>query len=176
MKFYKRKSIDNSNPRNDAWAVKQDGLITTDTERGIEVPQGTTGQRPSTFKTGQFRYNTDTDEFEVYNNQGEGQGWERVRTVRPGKITVQNLGVGNYVETTFGPLAYSNGDPWGDWTDSLDMPENILVFVENVYQIPVTNYTLTGTQGDVSISFTSAPPNKIITVLLGFDGYWPPNP
>ena len=171
MKFYKRKSIDNSNPRNRNWAVRQDGLIETDTTRGITVPKGPTSDRPDTFNDGQLRYNTTIDEFEVYNSRGDGEGWERVRTVRPGKLTSQTVGTGNYSLTTFGPLQYSDGTPYNG---SLSAPQNIMVFIENVYQIPVTNYTLTGGVDNISIQFTSPPPNKIITALLGIDGYWPP--
>lgn len=171
MKFYKRKSIDNSNPRNRAWAVRADGLIETDTTRGLTVPKGPTGDRPDTFVDGQLRYNTTIEEFEVYNSQGDGLGWERVRTVRPGKLTAQTVGTGNYSLTTFGPLEYSDGTPYNG---SLSAPQNVMVFIENVYQIPVTNYTLTGSANNIFIQFTSAPPNKIVTALLGIDGYWPP--
>lgn len=66
-------------------------------------------------------------------------------------------------------MNYSTGDQYTNFSD----PQNILVFVENVYQIPVLNYTLAqGTGGTVSIVFSSAPPNKRVTALLGFDGYF----
>lgn len=169
MKFIKRKSIDNSNPRNNAWAVEADGTIVTDTKKSLQLPAGTTGERPDTFFVGQVRYNTDINEYEVYNNLGDGLGWERMRTLRPAKITVQNLGVGDYTTTVFGPLLYRDGTPYDNHTD----PENIFVYIENVFQIPTTNYILIGGPGSVSIEFTSAPPNKTITAIIGYDGFWP---
>ena len=61
-------------------------------------------------------------------------------------------------------------------------PQNIFVYIENVPQIPVKNFTLVQKPGnEVWIRFTSPPPidvtePKFITVLLGVDGNFPPFP
>ena len=57
-------------------------------------------------------------------------------------IVQQNLGSGDAVETIFGPLA--SGDT--DFPVPL-AAQNILVFVENVFQISGTNYTLVQNPG-----------------------------
>ena len=112
-------------------------------------------------------------EFEVYNGSTPGTGWEKIRTVRPAPITVQNLGDGDYAKTVFGPLKYASGENYTNYTN----PQNIFVYIENVFQIPATNYTLLQ-NGDqtVSIQFTSAVPNKPVTAILGYDGNFPAFP
>ena len=84
-------------------------------------------------------------------------------------ITQQNLGNGDAVETVFGPL--DSGDP--DFPIP-DAAQNVLVFVENVFQISGTNYTLeqnpAGKADGWYIKFSSAPDlAKPITVLHNFD-------
>ena len=140
------------------------------------VPKGTTAERPATPISGHLRYNTTDDRFEIY----EAGAWYGVRVAAPSTsapILQQNLGNGDATETVFGPLA--SGDP--------DYPvpaaaQNILVLVENVFQLSTTNYTLeqsvsgslTGPNAPYAdgwyIKFTSAPDlAKPITVLHNFD-------
>ena len=102
------------------------------------VPKGTTAQRPASPNNGHVRYNTTTEQFEAYQNSA----WRSMRFKEPNQdpgIVWQNIGVGNAGgdETVFGEL--QSNDP--------DYPvpasaNNILVLVENVLQIPVTNYTI----------------------------------
>ncbi len=173
MKFIKRSSIVKNNPNSDRFAVTPDDRIITDTKVALELPRGDNTKRPGAYVDGQIRYNTVLQEIEVYNSAPGALGWEKVRTVRPAPITVQTLGPGNYAVFDFGPLQYSNGDFYTD----IIRPQNILVFVENVYQIPNSNYELVDISGRVYIRFLNeAPPSKLITVLLGFDGYFPPFP
>ncbi len=235
MKFVKRLNLDSKNPIDKTFAVEQNGKIVTDSVASIQIPAGSTNQRVESYQNGQLRYNTDLQEFEGYIN---GQ-WELLRTRRQANITFQTVGTGNYVNTTYGPLSYRQNP---------NKPENVLVFVENVYQVPTVNYTLVNdpvTQkatvgvtnpgvtvlniadqvdiivgqeisGDVGIApgttvlslstvtssviisgatlstiqagvtlnfaystgtyvaFTSAPPEKPVYALSGFDGYFPP--
>ena len=101
----------------------------------IIIPTGNTAQRPSNAINGTIRYNSEIGEFEVYNSQHPNSPnftpWEILRTVRQATITPQNLGYGNYVDYIFGPLSYSV---------DINKPQNVLVFVDNVYQTPNTNY------------------------------------
>lgn len=130
------------------------------------VPIGPTSTRPVFPENGMMRYNTDLDSFESY--QG-ATGWAMVRRVEPTSIVQQNLGNGDASETEFGPL--DSGD--------INFPvpiaaRNVLVFVENVFQIATTNYTLVqnpaGKAAGWYISFGSAPDvGKPITVLHNFD-------
>jgi len=116
--------------------------VIVDSTNVMLVPKGTTAQRPSTPVNGHFRYNTTDNRFEIY----EAGAWYGVRIAAPSvtaPITQQNLGSGDAVETIFGPLA--SGDPLYPAPVSA---ENILVFVENVFQISGTNYTLVQNPGD----------------------------
>lgn len=152
-----------------------DDQVYMESTNSIRVPKGTTAERPANPENGHFRYNTTDNRFEVYENGA----WAGVRGVTPVLvgITQQGLGNGDATETVFGPLA--SGDP------EYPVPaaaENVLVFVENVFQISTTNYTLeqsvsgslTGPGAPYAdgwyIKFTSAPDlAKPITVLHNFD-------
>jgi hypothetical protein len=147
MKFYKRNSINPKDPMSNNFAVDSNGLILTNSTIGMELPSGGTANRPggTTFPTeplvtGTVRYNSDLLDLEVYQR---GQ-WERIRTVRPATITVQNLGNGNYTNTIFGPL---NSDYLASYNKS---SANIMVYVDNVYQIPVTNYSVGATPSAIT--------------------------
>lgn len=133
MKFYKRQSLNYHNPQDNTFAVESDGRVIAETSASIRIPVGSIGDRPDDDSVGQLRYNTSYKDFEGLVETI----WERIRTVRPANITVQNLGNGNYFSTDFGPLN-------SDYQASYDKgPENIMVYVDNVFQIPGTNYVLT---------------------------------
>ena len=141
--------------------------VIVDSENVMRIPKGTEAERPASPTNGHMRYNTDDNEFEFYSNGA----WREVRYKEPNQvgITQQNLGNGDASETVFGPL--DSGDP--------DFPvpaaaQNILVFVENVFQISGTNYTLVqnpaGFATGYYIEFSSAPDlGKPVTVLHNFD-------
>lgn len=132
MKFIKRLALNKKDPMSNLFAVEYDGRIVTTTGKSLQLPVGSTNARP-TPTNGMIRYNNTLYDAETYNAQGEGTGWEKIKTNRQDVITPQNLGVGDYVNTLFGPLAYQ--------VDA-SKPQNIFVYVDNVYQIPTTNYTL----------------------------------
>jgi hypothetical protein len=144
-----------------------DNEVILDSTNVMLVPKGTTEQRPQFPKNGHLRYNTDTDELEAY----QDDAWRKLRFKEPNRtgIVVQTLGLGNAINTIFGPL--DNQDP--------DFPipsaaQNILVFVENVYQLPNTNYSLVqnppGFASGWYIEFASAVDlDKPVTVLHNFD-------
>lgn len=158
--------------------------VVMDTTQSLLVPKGTTAERPHdydnnpTSEAGEIRFNTTTGEFEFYQN-GEYR-IVRFREPSPIGIQVQLLGTGDGTETKFGTL--DSGDP--------DYPipateASILVFVENVYQLPYTNYTLiqnpTGTSPSTGLAYPAGwyidfgasplPPDigKPITVIHNFD-------
>lgn len=142
--------------------------VIVDTPVGMKVPVGDTSDRPKTPQNGYVRYNTNTDQMEFYQNGA----WRSVRFKEPNQdpgIVQQNLGVGDNTETVFGPL--NSGDS--------DYPvpaagQNVLVFVENVFQIHNTNYTLiqnpSGKTPGWYLEFASpVPAGKPVTVLHNFD-------
>jgi hypothetical protein len=121
-----------------------DDQVVVDSTRAMVVPVGTLAQRPgelginTSSAIGQVRYNTTDQQLEAYQNGA----WREVRFKEPNQdpgVVWQNLGVGNIAadETVFGEL--NSGDA--------DFPapasaNNIIVMVENVVQIPTTNYTI----------------------------------
>jgi len=175
MKFLKRQ---NTNIRNIAGAgviYDVNGQVILDSTNVMLVPKGTESQRPTSPTNGHVRYNTTANELEAYQS---GQ-WRKLRFKEPREIHIDPLGSGNATETVFGVL--NTNDP--------DYPEpasskNILVLVENVFQIAETNYTLEQSDGtEVSlpgpsapypagwyIKFTSPVPlDKPVTVIHNFD-------
>lgn len=111
-------------------------LATIESTSALLLPKGTTGNRPTAVE-GMIRYNTTTQNFEAYEaNPAFGTpGWKKFRTDEPKLIHAQNLGNGDNVESLFGPL--DANDPV---TPVPSAPAQILCMVENVLQIPTTNY------------------------------------
>lgn len=128
MKFIKRLALDRKKQSSNRFAVEADDRIETTSKVSLQLPKGAQSDRASPVN-GQIRFSTTLNEIEAYVN---GQ-WEIIRTVRPATITPQNLGVGNYINTIFGPLSYDV---------NTTTPQNAMVYVDNVYQLPVTNYSL----------------------------------
>lgn len=121
----------------------------------VSVPPVTSDQRPAGIN-GQLIYNTQTGTLQAYDN-----GWFNISTANsaPATITQDNLtGDGSTVAFTM--------------SLSVTDQQDVLVFVGGVYQIPGTNYSVSGT----TITFGSAPPadnaldnSHVITILHGFD-------
>lgn len=133
MRYIKKLALNKSNPRSDELSYLQDERIVTNSSASLQVPTGTTAERPTNLVTGTIRYNTNIGEFEVYNGDLIPPRWEVLRTVRSAEIVSQILGTGNYVDYIFGPLVYSV---------STSTPQNILVFIEGVFQEPNIHYNL----------------------------------
>lgn len=112
--------------------------VIMDSTNTVLVPKGTTAERPSSPINGHMRYNTDDDRFEIY----EQLAWYGVRLAAPSTsapIHQQNLGNGDGVITLFGPLDSQDTNPL---YTAPAAAQNVLVLVENVFQISTTNYTL----------------------------------
>ena len=123
-----------------------DDLVTVDSTNSMIVPRGTgdeaepagtaLNQRPTSNVNGMVRYNTTDDQFEVYQNGA----WREIRFKEPNQdpgIVWQNIGTGDAVETVFGELQSGDSD-----FPAPAASENIIVLIENVVQIPVTNYNI----------------------------------
>lgn len=142
--------------------------VIMDSKKGVRLPKGPQSERPFYPENGYLRYNTTDNQLEAYQNGA----WREVRFKEPNQdpgITQQNLGLGDEVETDFGPL--NSGD--ADYPIPA-APQNILVFVENVFQIAITNYDLVqnpaGKTPGWYIRFgTAVPFGKPVTVLHNFD-------
>ena len=172
MRFLKQQTLNARNIQGASVKFTTAGLGIIDGTKEIVVPSGTTAERPSTPANAQLRYNTDNNEFEVYENGA----WKNLRYNEPNPvgITQQNLGVGDGTETTFGLL--NSGDTEYPTPASA---QSVIVLVENVFQISTTNYTLVQNPssgpntpyaaGWYIVFSTPVPTGKPITVLHNFD-------
>lgn len=143
MRFLKKSQLSSHNVKDNGVAIDINGQVIFDTTNVMLVPKGATSDRPLSPVNGHLRYNTTINQLEGYQNSA----WRSVRFKEATTITQQNLGTGDYVETTFGPL---NPVPTA--------AQNAIVLVENVFQISNTNYTMVQNPANVTasiISFTS---------------------
>lgn len=175
MRFLKQKTISKYSPSDNSLIAidtrplghtADGGRAIMDLTGGLRLPKGTTAQRPEITGTGirtpdgangYIRYNTTTNSLEAYIDNV----WEVVRAPGATTIVKQTLGPGDDIQTTFGPLSQIPSSE-----------NNILVFVENVFQISTTNYTLAYNylgSGNTHIVFTSPVPlDKLVTIYFGF--------
>lgn len=173
MKFLKRNQLNFRNVKDNRVAVENTDEVLLDTLNVVLVPNGPTANRPGEVgtitspKVGHLRYNTDDQEFEV--RQGGGldpatglpvaEAWRRIRYKEPALITQQNLGNGDAAEVYFGPL--NSGHSVYPYPE-LTRPQNIVVLIENVFQISTTNYTLADNPvSTISVSKTDGSPTLI---------------
>lgn len=174
MRLIKRQTTNLRSIRGSGVQYDVNDQVILDSKKGVLVPRGMFEDRPFYPENGYIRYNTESNEFEGY----QDGAWRKFRFKEPTSIVQQNLGRGNlFGEDTFGPL--DNGDP--DFPAPLSGP-SMLVFVENVFQIHNTNYTLvqnppgnsptTGAPyapGYYIVFGTPPPVDKPVTVLHNFD-------
>ena len=131
------------------------------------LPSGTDAQIPGTPVDGMMRYNAEHGEVQV---RQSGQ-WRSLRFKEPVGIGLQNLGAGDGTNLYFGPLTDAaipsvaqSGVSW----DLVQKAKNLLVIVENVIQVAITNYTVVqnpSIPGEVYSGRTSAAANVGSSVL-----------
>jgi hypothetical protein len=175
MKFLKQKNISRFSITDQTLFTNQFGRAVMGLSGGLRLPQGTTAQRPivtnevrypgssTGFADGTIRYNLDNNSLEAL-IAGE---WEIVRAPGANTIRKQTLGPGDGEAEIFGPLLEVPALPSIEPFDY-----NIMVFVENVFQISVDNYDVLFNylgSGDAYLEFTSPVPlGKNITIYFGF--------
>jgi hypothetical protein len=167
MKFVKRLALNRKDPASNRFAVEADDRIVTTSKKSLQLPSGANSDRPttSTSVNGMIRYNSTLNDSEIY-NISSGPGWEKVLTNRQHTVTIQNLPTRYDSTIYFGPLSYN--------VDTTK-PQNVLVFVDNIWQVPVTDYILrsglpTSTLTNVavfSIGAQTITVNTVSNVLLG---------
>lgn len=117
-----------------------DDQVIVDSQRALLVPKGASSERPSEFgiataqTEGQVRYNTTDNQFEAYQNGS----WRKIRFKEPNRdpgIVQQTLTGADATNIIFGKLANQTEFAPSQQT-------HMLVFVENVFQIPTTNFTV----------------------------------
>jgi hypothetical protein len=106
---------------------------------GVVLPRGTSAERPTNPTFGLIRYNTDNEAVEFFNG-----------------TIFETLSVAGAASVTYSVEPFT-GDGTTTTFTMVQTPtaiDTLLVFVGSIFQIPTTNYTVSGTD----IIFTSAPP------------------
>jgi len=131
----------------------------------VEIPKVTTANRPS-GQNGQLIFNTTTSTYQAYN----GSQWYNISEASREKTLTIDRFQGDDTTRVFGGGKGNTLDGSSAATLSVtpSSASDILVFIGGVYQIPTTNYTLSGGE----ITFGSAPPandgstnGHIITII-----------
>ena len=188
MKYLRKQILDRKNVTgNTSLYIDIGGELVVNRPYSMLVPKGTTAQRsPDTtapvYTEGMIRFNTTTGEFEGY----QGSQWRSFRYKESTAITQETVGIGDGSTVYFGPLdtdplSYDaeSGIAW----DANYAARSIIVLVENVFQIPIDNYTLVQNPpgidttnpgnpwaaGTYLLFGTAVPANKPVYVLYGFD-------
>jgi hypothetical protein len=129
---------------------------------------------------GQMRYNTSTNQVQVYQGVGGGATWRDLRFKEATQIYRENY-TGDGSSTVFGPLTYQ--PPTVVQTGATWTGNNLIVILGNVFQVENTNYLIKlgstlgspyntgGNDIKYYIQFTSATPglSTPIVILSGFD-------
>lgn len=118
----------------------------------VRLPNGSTAQRP-TAATGIIRYNSTTA---AYEGCTDGSTFVSFAVTGDTPVISKVSATGDGSSTTF--TGFFGSSPAG--------VANVLIFIDNVYQEPTENYSVSGT----NITFTSAPHSGArIFGIVGFD-------
>ena len=134
---------------------------------GVTIPNITTAQRPS-GTNGQLIYNTTTSTYQSY----IGAAWYNVSTAAGEKTLTIDRFQGDGSSTVFGAGVGSSIDDSSTATFSQTVNDatDIIVFVGGVYQVPTTNYSVSGQQitfGSLVPANDGASNGHIITIIHG---------
>jgi hypothetical protein len=119
----------------------------------VRLPSGANATRP-TAATGVIRFNTDSS---AYEGSTDGSTWTSFAMGGGGVAAISKVSAtGDGSTSTF----------TGFFADAPATAANVMVYIDNVYQEPTENYTVSSN----NISFTSAPHSGArIFALVGFD-------
>ena len=119
----------------------------------MRLPNGSTGQRP-TGATGIIRFNTTTGKYE---GCADGSTFVDFAIAGAAPTFTKESTTGDGSTTTFS----------GFFSSAPESANNVFVYIDNVYQEPTENYSVSGT----NITFTSAPHSAArIFAITGADG------
>jgi hypothetical protein len=114
-------------------------IVAFNSTNSILAPVGNTAQRPATGVTGMVRFNTTNNNLELYDNSN----WTAVGVPEFTVITNEQFaGDGSTVAFTLGSTQTTN---------------SCIVSINGVVQIPITSYSVAGTDPTCVLTFTEAP-------------------
>jgi hypothetical protein len=159
-----------------------DSRVALDTSNNFTVADSTVMTLPKSSSAvtgviGMIRFNTDTNDIEVFQGTGGSATWRALRYREANGITVQAAGTGDGFNTVF-PLSpqpatvAASGVTW----NVEQQAKNILVMVGNVLQIANSNYVVID-GADIIPNFSATPgyPYTSGTKYIQFQGAVPGN-
>lgn len=170
MRYLRTQNINRRAPFDTRLNVDLSNGVVMGTTNNLLLPKGTTNERPLVPKLGMIRYNTTTDEVEIYQGLSDAEGvWRSVRYKESTQITQQyKVFYGDGINTVFGPLIPP--EPTVTETNSTWTGANLIVIVENVVQVYDNNYLISTDGIDYFIEFDEPVPDGIeVIVIHGFD-------
>lgn len=112
---------------------------------GPAIPVGDTADRPANPAIGTIRYNTDTDTFEFWNG-----------------VIYVTMAVRGEVDLVVDTFTADGMQATFTMTQEASSAKQVMVFIGGVYQIPETNYTVSGSD----LQFITSPPvDNFINVI-----------
>jgi hypothetical protein len=144
MRYLRKQVLNRRAPADSRLAVDITNGVVMNTTNNLLMPKGATSDRPVSPLTGMIRYNTTTNEVEIYQGVVGSESWRSLRFKEPTEIVQQNLGPGDAVEVLFGilnpapPTIAESGLTW----NIVQQAKQLIVLVDNVIQISGTNFSL----------------------------------
>jgi len=136
MRFLRNINLNPKAPHDQRLVITKADEVQFNTPGSLKLPSGSTAQRAASPTAGMMRLNTDTNQVEVY----QSSSWRSLRYKESGAVALQNLGNGDGISTLYGPLSPSPPSVVQSgytWTGA-----NLMIYVENVFQIYNTNYLI----------------------------------
>ena len=138
-----------------------------DNASAIKIPNVTTAQRPA-GANGQIIFNTTTSTYQVYN----GAQWYNISDASREKTITIDRFQGDGSTTTFGAGVGNtlDGSTAATFSQTVNDATDIIVFIGGVYQIPTTNYSVSGQQitfGSVIPANDGTSNGHIVTIIHG---------
>ena len=136
MRFLRNLNLNPKAPHDKRLNITKSDEVQFNTTRSLLLPSGPDSDRAVSPVAGMMRLNTTSGQVEVYQNNV----WRSLRFKEASQITIQNLGNGDGLSTLYGPLnpappaIVQSGTTWTG--------ANLMVYVENVFQIFNTNYLI----------------------------------
>ena len=136
MRFLRNLNLNPKAPHDKRLNITKSDEVQFNTTRSLLLPSGPDADRAVSPVAGMMRLNTTSGQVEVY----QSNVWRSLRFKEASQITLQNLGNGDGISTLYGPLnpappaVVQSGTTWTG--------ANLMVYVENVFQIFNSNYLI----------------------------------